>query len=185
MGKKAVFFDRDGTLIVEKNYLHDPSAVVLENRVIDALCLLKDNGFLFVIITNQSGIGRGYFTEDDYLTVQVEVERLFGVHGVEFLNDYYCPHHPTKGVGQFKKECLCRKPGTLLIEQAVKEFDLDVSESVFVGDKGSDIQAGLSAGMSSIHVQTGHDSSNNIRDEFNGDVSSFSDLYKVARFIVT
>ncbi|MBT5953811.1 HAD family hydrolase [bacterium] len=185
MSKKAIFFDRDGTLIVEKNYLKNSSDVILENRVIESLHLLKDDGFLFVIITNQSGIGRGYFTEEDYLDVHLEVVAQFREHGIEFLDDYYCPHHPTKGIGSFKQECLCRKPGTLLIEQAVKEFNLNISESVFVGDKSSDIQAGLSAGMLSVHVQTGHDSFDKICKEFNGTVSSFPDLYEASKFIVT
>jgi len=149
MANRAVFFDRDGVINKEVNYLDSIDKVEILPGIAEAIKLLNDNKFKVVVVTNQSGIARGYFTED----------RLIGIHEfiLEELNKksafidaiYYCPHHPDD-------DCECRKPRTGLIKRAEEELDLDLKNSYFIGDKVTDIKAGLNAGLKCILVLTGY-----------------------------
>jgi D,D-heptose 1,7-bisphosphate phosphatase len=153
---KAILLDRDGTLIVERNYLHDPEQVELETNVIPALQRLHAAGFLLIVVTNQSGIGRGYYTEADFRAVQERVAGLLGEHGIPIAGDYHCPHHPTAGVGEYRRACDCRKPETGMVRAALADFDLDPGSSFLVGDTLSDVGAGQGAGLRSVLVRTGY-----------------------------
>ncbi len=138
MKSKAVFLDRDGTINVDKNYLYRIDEFEFLPGAVEALRLLQASGYLLIIITNQSGIARGYFTEDDYVKLtdfmRAELEGL----GVKLSAVYYCPHLPDGEVPEYRKVCHCRKPETGLFEQAVQDFDIDLSESFAVGDKPRD-----------------------------------------------
>ncbi len=153
---RAILLDRDGTLIRERNYLCDPDQVELESRVIPALQRLHGAGFLVIVVTNQSGIGRGYYTEADFRAVQERVASLLAEHGIPVAGDYHCPHHPTAGVGEYLRECDCRKPGTAMLKAALEDFDLDPGKSFMVGDTLSDVGAGQGAGLRSILLRTGY-----------------------------
>jgi D-glycero-D-manno-heptose 1,7-bisphosphate phosphatase len=143
----AVFLDRDGTLMRDVDYCGDPKNVEVFAHAPEALRALKNRGYKLFIITNQSGIRRGYFTDEQYRTVEREVLRQLGVDLIEAT--YYCPHGPDD-------ICGCRKPEPGLVSQAVHDYNLDLTRSFFVGDKDGDIQCGRQAGVKTILVHTGY-----------------------------
>jgi len=145
---KAIFYDRDGVLNEDTNYPYKIEDFILLPNVIEALTLLKDQ-FKFVIITNQSGIGRGYFTMDDFNNFNNHLLNILSKHNIKFEKTYVCPH--TK-----EDNCDCRKPKTTFIKQAEKEFNIDLEQSFLIGDHPHDIQLGKDAGIKTILMLTGH-----------------------------
>ncbi|HMM80040.1 MAG TPA: HAD family hydrolase [Pyrinomonadaceae bacterium] len=142
----AIFLDRDGTLIEEVNFLSRVEDLRIFPFTRQALEELNAAGFRLFIVTNQSGIGRGHFTEDDMHNIHEALRKAFGGLITGF---YYCPHLPTAG-------CDCRKPNTELIERAASQHDIDLSRSWFIGDKDLDIQTGVNAGIRTCLVLTGY-----------------------------
>ncbi|MCC6142907.1 MAG: HAD family hydrolase [Candidatus Hydrogenedentes bacterium] len=136
---KAAFLDRDGTLIEDRDYLRDPSDIVFLPGVLEALRRLRGAGYLLIVITNQSGVARGYFTLADLEAVHEELRRQFSQAGIHLDAIYACPHGPEDG-------CDCRKPLPGLTRRAAREWDIDLGRSVTVGDKLRDVEAGQSAG---------------------------------------
>jgi D-glycero-D-manno-heptose 1,7-bisphosphate phosphatase len=136
----AVFLDRDGTLIEDPGYLSNPADVVLLPGAADALRALNEAGIPAIVITNQSGIGRGYYSESDFRAVQVELERQLAAHGARLDDVYFCPHDPDRQV------CACRKPGTALFVQAAREHGLRLHRCLFIGDRERDVVPGEELG---------------------------------------
>ncbi len=152
-GKRAVFLDRDGVINKEVNYLSEPDEFELLEGTAEALKILKRAGYLLIVITNQSGIARGYFSVETLNDIHTKMRRLLKEQGA-FIDDiFYCPHHP-----KFTGECPCRKPKPGMILEAQKKYGLDLSSSFMVGDKFSDIKAGINAGCKTVFVLTGHGS---------------------------
>lgn len=147
--RPAVFLDRDGTLIVERNYLCDPAGVELLPGAVEGLAKLKDHGFLLVVLTNQAGVGRGFFSEEDVGAVHARLRELLAREGISLDGIYYCPHHPAV-------RCACRKPEPGMYERAVRELGIDPGQSVIIGDKPSDIDLGHTCGLLSVLVRTGY-----------------------------
>ena len=135
---KAVFLDRDGTINVDKGYLYRISDFEFLPGAVDALRMLQNAGYLLIIITNQSGIARGYYTEEDFMILNDWMKNELMKHGVKISGVYYCPHLPDAEVERYRKVCSCRKPETGLFERAVHDFDIDLSKSYAVGDKERD-----------------------------------------------
>lgn len=153
---KAVFLDRDGVINIDTGYVSHSDDFVFIEGVIDACKAIKDKGYEIVIITNQSGIARGYFSEDDFMTLTEWMDWSFADKGVDIDGVYFCPHHPDKGIGNYKQDCDCRKPQPGMIISAKEHLNIDLSQSYLVGDKLSDLQAGKNAGIpTSILVRTG------------------------------
>lgn len=138
MKTKAVFLDRDGTINADKNYLYRIEDFEFLPGAVEALRLLQASGYLLIIITNQSGIARGYFTEEDFMKLTDFMLAELEKSGVKISAVYYCPHLPDGEVPEYRKVCSCRKPKTGLFEQAVKDFGIDLSESFAIGDKPRD-----------------------------------------------
>ena len=149
--RPAVFLDRDGTIIVECDYLADPDRVVLVPGATAAMRELAAHGFALVIVTNQSGIARGLYSEDDFLAVQKRVEDLLRAEGVEIDGLYYCPHHP-----DFSGPCDCRKPGPGMYRRAQRHLGIDLARSAFVGDRVKDVEPAIGFGGLGILVRTGY-----------------------------
>ena len=157
MGKAAVFLDRDGVINVEKDYVYTIDEFEFIEDSIEALKILQDKGYALVVVTNQSGIARGYYTEEDFLKLTEWMDWCLIDRGVTLDGIYYCPHHPEKGIGNYKVECNCSKPKAGLIFDAVKQLNIDLSRSVMVGDKLSDIECGKNAGIKRNYlVRSGH-----------------------------
>ena len=133
--KKTVFLDRDGTINIEKNYLYRVEDFELLPGVIDALKMLQNAGYQLIIITNQSGIARGYYTEKQYHELNNWIIEMFKNNGIDIVDSYYCPHHPDAVLKEYKLDCSCRKPKIGLFEQAIKEHDVNLIQSFVVGDK--------------------------------------------------
>lgn len=152
---KAVFLDRDGTVTEEVGYLLDPGMMRLIPGVGDAIRRLNAAGFKVVLVTNQSGVARGYFPESLVHEAHGLLVRMLSAYGAVLDGIYYCPHHPTAGGSKYTLVCNCRKPETGLIERAAKDLSIDLRQSYMIGDKWSDIETGQRAGMKSILVKTG------------------------------
>ena len=143
------FLDRDGTVIVEKNYLGDPAGVELLPGATAGMRRLRELGYGLALVTNQAGVGRGYYTEADVHAVHRRLIELLAGDGVSLDGIYYCPHHQEAG-------CACRKPRPGMIRQAQAELPVDLARSVVIGDKPCDIELGKNLGMRAILVETGY-----------------------------
>jgi len=154
--KPAVFLDRDGVINVDHGYVHDEHDFEFVDGVFEATKSLKDMGYYLVLVTNQSGIARGIFSEDRFLSLTQWMDWNFVDHDVEFDGIYYCPHHPENGVGKYKQECDCRKPKPGMFISAQEFLNIDMENSVMVGDKAEDLMAAMSAGVgTTLLVRTG------------------------------
>jgi D-glycero-D-manno-heptose 1,7-bisphosphate phosphatase len=151
--RPAAFLDRDGTLIEEVNYLHRPEQVRLVPGVRDALVRLRAEGVALVVVTNQSGVARGYFSPQDVHAVHAHLETLLGLR---FDGVYACFHHPRGEVPAWAGPCACRKPSPGMLERAASELALDLATSAMFGDKVSDLGAGRALRMPAFLVGTGH-----------------------------
>jgi len=137
----AVFLDRDGTLVRDPGYLHDPALVELLPGVASGLAALASAGWPLVIVSNQSGMARGLYGPEGFAAVQERLAELVAPEGVRFAGAYFCPHHP-----DFTGPCACRKPGVALFEQAARELRLDLARSWMVGDRLRDAEPALRLG---------------------------------------
>lgn len=147
--RPALFLDRDGVIIADENYLADPDKVRLLPGVAPALRRARDAGFLLVGVSNQSGIGRGFFKEEDFQRVMLRLEELLAAQAVVFDSFHYCPHSPAEG-------CNCRKPLPGMLEEARALLPIDLSRSWMVGDKSSDVAFGRDANLGAALVRTGY-----------------------------
>ncbi len=154
--KKAVFLDRDGTIIEDMNYLRDPANVKLIPGASSGIKLLKENGFRIVIVTNQSGIARGYFDLATLENIHEVMDMLLRYEGVFIDAIYFCPHHPEGLIEQYRVDCSCRKPSPLLARKAKLDLDISLEDSYMIGDKESDVIFGYNFGAKgSILVTNG------------------------------
>lgn len=153
--KKAIFLDRDGTINVEKDYIYKSEDLVFEEGSIEALKTFKNLGYILIVVSNQSGIARGYFTEEDLNIFNNNMNEILKKNGVEITEFYCCPHHPD-GIGEYKKVCECRKPNNKMIEDAIKKYNINREKSYMIGDKTSDIGAGLKSNLKTVLVKTGY-----------------------------
>jgi D-glycero-D-manno-heptose 1,7-bisphosphate phosphatase len=156
MSNRAVFLDRDGTINEEVNYLGHPEQLRLIDGAAEAVKQLNRAGWKAVVVTNQAGIARGYFSEARLREIHRELENLLRAQAAHLDGIYYCPHHPTAGIGVYKADCNCRKPKPGLLEKAAGELQIDLRRSFVVGDKISDLAAGRAAGCRNILVRTGY-----------------------------
>jgi len=138
--RRALFVDRDGTLNPDLHYLKDANRIELFRGVGDALWLAHLHGFLTICVTNQSGVERGLYTDEDVERIHARLNQLLLRHGAAIDAFYYCPHAP-------EHRCACRKPGTLLFERARDEWNIDLGASAIIGDRGLDVEAGRRLGM--------------------------------------
>jgi histidinol-phosphate phosphatase family protein len=143
------FLDRDGTLIEERNYLSDPDQAVLLPGVAEGLKTLMAQGFRLVVVSNQSGVGRGYFTEAQAHLVNARVDELLRAQGVDIAAWYICPHASDQS-------CDCRKPLPGMVDQAAADFPVDLTRSIMIGDKDIDLQLATARGMRGFLVTSGH-----------------------------
>ena len=145
--RPALFLDRDGVINIDHAYVCKPENFEFVDGIFELCQTAKRLGYLIFVITNQAGIGRGYYTEQDFLKLTEWMCVVFEAQGIVIDEVYFCPSHPEYGVGKYKVDSLFRKPGPGMILQAAEEFDVDLVRSVLVGDKESDIQAGIAAGV--------------------------------------
>lgn len=144
---KTLFLDRDGVVNVDHGYVSKPKDFEFIDGVFSACKQFQDAGFQIVIVTNQSGIGRGYYSEQDFHALTKWMVAEFKNNGVDILAVYYCPHHPVKANAPYLKQCDCRKPKPGMLLKAINEHSLNPDLSIMIGDKASDMQAAIGAGV--------------------------------------
>ena len=165
---KAAFLDRDDTIIVDIPYLDNPDRITLLPNAVEGLKEMMARGYTLILITNQSGIGRGYFTEETLAKINGRLCEILEQHGVTLARIYYCPHAP-------EAKCSCRKPATGMLEQACNDFSIDLKNSVMIGDGKGDIGLAQNFGITGIQVTNGK------KDPIPGATRVCQDLLEAAR----
>lgn len=155
--KKAFIFDRDGTINIDKNYLYKIEDFEFIQGVPMVLKELRQKGYLLILITNQSGIARGYYSVNDMEKLHQYIQEKLAIHNAQFDKIYYCPHHPEGIVPEYSIRCECRKPGKALFERAISEYDIDVEKSYAVGDKDRDLLPAKMLGINCIKLSSEKD----------------------------
>lgn len=184
---RAVFLDRDGTVTEEVGYLTSLDMLKLIRGAGAAIKRLNEAGFKVVLVTNQSGVARGYFPESLVDDAHGLLRRMLMKDGALLDGIYYCPHHPTAGKAEYTIVCDCRKPETGLLDRAARDLAIDLKQSFMVGDKWSDVELGHRAGMRSILVRTGFspDDPGNVRPEHVDDPDfTAHDLAEAVQWII-
>jgi D-glycero-D-manno-heptose 1,7-bisphosphate phosphatase len=183
---KAIFLDRDGTINIERNYLYKSEDFVLIKGTIEAIRIFRTLGYKIIVITNQAGVARGYYSESDVEKLHNYIDDELKKEGTSVDAYYYCPHHLEGIVTKYAVECECRKPKTGMIEKAATDFNINLADSIIVGDKEIDVQTGKKAGIKySILVRSGHpvDESSTLADEVHDDLISFATSCQMGRLL--
>jgi histidinol-phosphate phosphatase family protein len=162
MADRCVFLDKDGTLIEDVPYNVDPARMRLMPGAAEGLRALHAAGYRLIVISNQSGVARGYFKEAALAAVEARLRELLAEAGVPLTGFYYCPHHPEGSVAAYAVECCCRKPQPGLLVRAAREHHIDLAGSWFVGDLLNDIEAGRAAGCRTVLLDNGHETEWNL-----------------------
>lgn len=144
---KALFLDRDGVINKEKHYVYKIDDFEFIEGIFESCKYFQDKEYLIFVITNQAGIARGYYTNEDFNNITNWMLKQFDNKGIKIAKVYYSPFHPIYGIGQYKLDSWCRKPNPGMLEQAKREFAVDLSQSILVGDKETDIEAGIAANI--------------------------------------
>ena len=154
---KAVFLDKDGTLIPDIPYNVDPDLITLQPESIEGLQRLQEEGYLLIIISNQAGVARGYFTEDKLPAVEQRMAELLAAHALKLSGFYYCPHYPDGSIDGYNIDCQCRKPMPGMLLKAAKDHDIDLAGSWMIGDILNDVEAGNRAGCKTVLINNGNE----------------------------
>ena len=149
---KVAFLDRDGVINVDHGYVGKWDSVDFVANAIEGMRLLQDLGYSLFVVTNQSGIARGFYSETEFVHLTSTIEKYLQDFRVTIQRTYFCPHHPVAGIGKYLKDCDCRKPKPGLIKQCAEEYGVDLEESILVGDKMSDYFAGKAAGVGRLFL---------------------------------
>jgi D,D-heptose 1,7-bisphosphate phosphatase len=157
MSAKAVFLDKDGTLVEDIPYNIDPEKIQLVEGALESLRLLQEHGYQLIVITNQSGIARGFFEEHELHGVRQRIRELLSPAGITLTDFYYCPHHPEGKVSKYAVDCFCRKPQPGMLYRAALEHDIRLADSWLVGDILHDIEAGNRAGCKTVLINNSHE----------------------------
>lgn len=145
--RKAAFLDRDGVINIDHGYLYQSEQFDFIDGVFEACRHLQNLGYLLIVVTNQSGIARGYYTEHQFALLTSWMKQQFAAQGVKIDGVYYCPHHVEKGQSPYNIDCDCRKPHPGMFHQAIREYGIDPAQSLMLGDKAADMQAAAAAGV--------------------------------------
>ena len=156
--KPAAFLDRDGVLNVDRDYVHRIDQVEWIAGAAEAIKLLNDAGYLVIVVTNQSGVARGYYDEATIGILHAHMQTWLAARGAHIDAFYYCPHHPEGSVARYALACDCRKPKPGLLEQAARDFDIDRAGSFLIGDKDADQEAAAAFGIRGIKFDAGSQS---------------------------
>ncbi len=152
---EAIFLDRDGTINEEVGYLSSLAQLMLYPQAARAIKMINVSGMKSIVVTNQSGVARGYFTAALVADVHMKIQSLLASHQAHLDAFYYCPHHP-EGQGIYRQECNCRKPEPGMLLTAAQDMGIDLGRSYLIGDTRKDMQAGLKAGAKAVLVRTGY-----------------------------
>lgn len=178
MSERALFLDRDGVVNEEIGYLHRIEDVKFIPGIFSLCRTARQLGYRLIVVTNQAGIARGFYTEEDFESLMHWMREALRAEGVELDAVYHCPFHPEHGIGRYRREHEDRKPGTGMLRRAAHEFDLSLAESVMVGDRCSDIAAANSAGLKKVFLIEGTEA------RCSGSYDSVQQLEEVERWLM-
>lgn len=148
--RPGLFLDRDGVINVDRGYVHRKEEFEFIDGIFELVASGNQAGYVVVVVTNQAGIGRGYYSKQDFYTLTEWMQQQFILRGAKIDAVYFCPYHPIHGVGEFRRDSEFRKPGPGMIIQAANELCIDLTSSMILGDSITDIQAGLNAGIGTL-----------------------------------
>jgi D-glycero-D-manno-heptose 1,7-bisphosphate phosphatase len=148
--RKALFLDRDGVINVDRHYVHRVEDFEFLPGIFELCATAAEQGYLLVVVTNQAGIGRGLYTEADFQRLTTWMVEAFRQRGIDIARVYHCPYHPSEGVGEYRRDSFDRKPHPGMLLKARDELGLDLADSALIGDKDSDLVAGLAAGVGQL-----------------------------------
>ncbi len=180
--RKAIFLDKDGTLIPDIPYNVNPDLITLQKGVAEGLKLLKEKGYIFAVISNQAGVARGYFKYSELEKVSEKLDFLLNKEEIQIDGYYFCPHHPLGKIREFSIDCNCRKPNAGMILQAAKDLQIDIEKSWMIGDILNDVEAGNKAGCETILLDIGNETEWS-KGNFRTPAYVASDFLQAARFI--
>jgi D-glycero-D-manno-heptose 1,7-bisphosphate phosphatase len=155
MNRRALFLDRDGVINVDHGYVHRPEEFEFVGGIFELVAAANRAGYLVVVVTNQAGIGRGYYSEAQFHELTHWMRDRFAEHGGQIDGVYFCPYHPEHGIGEYRRESEFRKPAPGMLLQAQSELGIDMGQSIFIGDKPSDMAAGRAAGVGTLFYLCG------------------------------
>ncbi|WP_372760189.1 D-glycero-beta-D-manno-heptose 1,7-bisphosphate 7-phosphatase [Pseudoalteromonas sp.] len=174
---KALFLDRDGVINVDHGYVYQSEQFEFIDGVFSSCKAFYDAGYKIIIVTNQSGIGRGYYSEADFLHLTEWMKAQFKAQQIPITAVYFCPHHPNKALPEYLQQCDCRKPAPGMLLQGIQEHNIDPQQSIMVGDKLSDMQAAKHAGVTTrVLVQSGQPFDNSTQQQADAVIASINDL---------
>jgi D-glycero-D-manno-heptose 1,7-bisphosphate phosphatase len=180
--KNIIFLDRDGVVNIDYGYVHRAEELCYVEGIFETLQYLSKKGYSFIIVTNQSGIGRGYFSEDDFHNFMKLIEIDFKNNKLDLHGYYYCPHHPEANIEKYRTECSCRKPGTKMINDAINDYMIEIEESILIGDKLTDMECGLESGVGKIFLLGNH-SVKNIPNKMIGKVVLINRIKQIKNYL--
>lgn len=180
---KAVFLDKDGTLIPDIPYNVNPDLITLKDGVIEGLKLLQIEGYVFIVISNQAGVAKGYFKYDELEKVKLQIDKYTEAEGIHIESYYFCPHHSEGKIAEYTKACECRKPKPGMILQAAKDFDVNLAASWMIGDILNDVEAGNRAACQSILINNGNETEW-LKGSFRTPSYVAADFLEAATFII-
>jgi D-glycero-D-manno-heptose 1,7-bisphosphate phosphatase len=180
--RKAIFIDKDGTLVSNVPYNVDPDKIVLENGAIEGLRLLQSRGYALIVISNQAGVAHGYFPEEALQGVIAKVRCLLSDAGIHLDGFYYCPHHPVGKIAAYAASCHCRKPAPGMILKAAGELNISLCESWMIGDILHDVEAGNRAGCQSVLINNGNETVWDVNEDSRPEYIA-KDLLEAAKLI--
>ena len=184
MDNKAVFLDKDGTLIDDVPYNVNPDLIRLSKNSVEGLKLLQDAGYLLVIISNQAGVAYGYFQESALSLVSTQLNKLLGEYDIKLNGFYYCPHHAQGTVNAFTEKCDCRKPEPGMLFKAADDLNIDLSASWMIGDILNDVEAGNRAGCKTILIDNGNETEW-VSGKYRTPGQKFSDINQAASYLLS
>lgn len=180
--KPAIFLDRDGTINLDRGYVHTIDDFQFIDGTIEAMIILKKMGYLLVVVTNQSGIARGMYSEEQFMQLTEWMDWSLADRGVELDGIYFCPHHPDAKISEYQQQCACRKPQPGMLLEAQAQLTIDMAASYMVGDKLEDMQAAAAAGVAhKILVRTGKEVNQLSQDSADQVIDSLADLPKLVK----
>ncbi len=180
--EKVVFLDRDGVINRDKGYVHRWADFEFIPGAIEAMHQLSSRGFKLVVVTNQSGIARGYFTENDYFSLRNNINKFLMENDVNVLATYHCPHHPNGTVPKYALSCNCRKPLPGMLLAAARDYSINLDSSLLIGDKPSDIKAAKAAGVGVTFMINSDNPESNSEEGYSDYV--FENLLECSKFII-
>lgn len=183
---KALFLDRDGVINQDKGYVYKKEDIEFIDGIFELCQQAQQLGFLIIIVTNQSGIARGLYDEEHFFHLTQWMKQQFLKNNVNITDVFYCPHHPDYGDDRYRKVCSCRKPAPGMLNKAIAMYGIDVSKSVLIGDKWSDLQAGEKAKLRQLVLLHTRETKVSVKSEFesNRKIQTITSLHGAIQFLV-